>query len=419
MFIIYIFISVICFTIGLFVYKTWKNPISIYLSIWVLCISFHQSGLIYYYDLKLTTWFVIIMAEVAYVLGCVFGVIFSNSRIQKKSRSIINLESTRKILKTYIIILSVIASLSIVTKLFYIVRTYGFNLFSNILQIYKDSIYERMNYTDVFNTEGVIFIAIAFSSVYLYRYKYEHIIVLPLLLLVVSQLSSGSRGSLISGILLFSSQFILKNKKKRSISITTLGKKPKKSLMILTGILCVIVFLITFSRSGEDITLPYANDLISDNNIVYSIVFYFSVPIAVLNEYLKNPIHSHWGAATFRIFYQVLDKFGFVNYDVNFIGEYLFYTPGPSNVLTYIGELIYDFNYGAIFVVFLLGLLFSLSFCNMHKNESVFADIVTAACFSLVSLSFFAWFLRLSIFWYVLLIGGILAYIIDHRKRVD
>jgi len=418
MFIIFILFSVIFYLISITMYKARINPITIYLSIWVLCVSLHQSGLIYYYELTNTTWIVLISSEVIYVIGCMVGVMFSKNRIQKKSYSINNLESLRKTLRHYIIILSLIASLSIIPKLFYVVRIYGINLISNISQIYLDSITEKMNYAGTFNTDGFIFISVVFSAIYLYKFEFDKVILLPLLLLILSQLTSGSRGSLVSGILLFIAPFVLKNRNHKNKDIV--NKKSKKRVIMVVGILFIFLFLITYNRNDGNFTLPYASTLIqslcSKNKFIYNIVFYVSSPIAVLNEYLKNPIHSYWGAGTFRIFYIIMDKFGIGNYNVNFIEEFLYFIPAPSNALTYLGSLIYDFNYGYTVVVFLLGFLFSIFFCKMQKHESIFIEVITATCFCLVCLSFFAWFLLLSIFWYVLLIGGVLAYILDHKK---
>src|SRR5699024_6738215 len=105
------------------------------------------------------------------------------------------------------------------------------------------------------------------------------------------------------------------------------------------------------------------------------------------------------------------------SYNSNFTSDFLHYTPRLSNVMTFIGELIYDFNYlGAFVVVFILGIMFSFSYYKMRDN-SIFWALVFSVCFSLVSLSFFAWYLRLAIFWYVIIFGGILSLIIDFKTQ--
>ncbi|MDI7744013.1 O-antigen polymerase [Lysinibacillus fusiformis] len=415
-------VSVSCYFISRKIYKYKANPITIYLSVWILSVSLHQSKLIYFYDLSITTWIVIISAQLIFVTGCLFGAILPKKRVSRESISIKNSNKQRNLLKKYIIFSSLVSAIGIIPKILFVVQTYGLSLFGNISQIYTDSITGQMEYDSGLDTGGFIFVALVFGGIYLYKYRFEKVLIFPVILLILSQLTSGSRGNLIAGALLFISPLVLGFDKWKK---NNLVKKIHVNRTKVLGLLLIsVLFLITWSRSANgDLSLPYASEFMkslnSSNKTIYSIVFYFSAPIAVLNEYLQDPIHSHWGAATFRFFYIMLDQFGFVNYNVNFIGEYLYNTPIPTNVLTYIGELIYDFNYGAFLVIFILGFVFDVTFRTARGKETIFSLLLVSVTFSLVALSFFAWFLRPSIFWSVLIIGGTLALIADRSNLIE
>src|SRR5699024_11163050 len=61
------------FLLSRYLYRTILNPISIFVSIWFISVNLHQSGLIYYYPLTLTTWAVLIFTHVVYASGNLVG----------------------------------------------------------------------------------------------------------------------------------------------------------------------------------------------------------------------------------------------------------------------------------------------------------------------------------------------------------
>ena len=232
----------------------------------------------------------------------------------------------QKFLKKSIEILCIIASLDISPKFFFILKNYGINFTENIGVIYNDSIYNTMQYESSFNTEAFIFLAVVCAGIYAYEYTIKSVcVVTPLALSVMAQLSSGSRGSLVSVIILFSSQFIINKKNSKE----KVGMKNKKKIIIPVALMILIFLLITYFRSESEYELPYASSFLSKvsskSKMPYSVTFYFSSPIAVFNEYIKQPRFSmHFGGATFRIFYLFLNSLGIINYNTNFISEYLY-----------------------------------------------------------------------------------------------
>ena len=55
-------------------YHRWINPITIYAFPWVLMLSLFEMKLNYYYDLTSYTWFLVIVFQLIYNLGCYFGI---------------------------------------------------------------------------------------------------------------------------------------------------------------------------------------------------------------------------------------------------------------------------------------------------------------------------------------------------------
>lgn len=404
-----------------YLYKRILNPISIFSIIWFICINLHQSGLIYYNPLTNKTWIVIIFMLIVYSSGNLIGRelgLLSDKNLQKESTHVMKLEEkrTEKYLKRYILFFSLLSSTSIIPSLVNVINIYGLNIFLNLSSIYHESITSPVEQSPSIGFDGLIFIAVSLSGIYLSRFKFNKLILVPLFLLVLTQLTNGSRGSLATGSLLFLAPFI-SNKKKIKID-----PKQKKYIHLIIILLLGVFIGITFSRKIGDTQLPYASDFLkrisSYNKTPYSIVTYLTIPIAVLNEYLKEPTHYIFGASTFRVFYMVFNRIGLIEFDVNFTRDFLYYTPQLSNVMTFIGELIYDFKFlGAYLVVFILSVGFGFSYYKTKHSNSIFWQLIFSVCFSLIALSFFAWYLRLSIFWYVLLFGGILGIGIDIKNK--
>lgn len=404
----YIFINTIFGICSNFFYKKFWNPISVYIAVWMSSVLLHESGLIRFYSLTQKTWLVLIGSESLYMLGCLLGrIIAKKIRYQKVKQ---DGELLEHFLKKLIIFISLIVTVATFVNVWNTIQVYGVNLFVNISRVYQDSITGRNTVEKISYVSSLNFVSLVLSGIYISKFKFRKFLIWPMVLVFGDQITNGSRGSLMSGIFLFLASVIL------------FGASSKVNKKMVYGIALgggIGFLLITYFRGiGHKSTLPYASKLLRQisggSGILYRIIIYITSPLGVLNEYLKAPVYGNWGESTFRVFRNVMAKLGM---DVEFrevIDIGIYNTPIQSNVGTYVGELIKDFKIpGALFVCFLLGMLFSYSYIRYEKYASILHGILVTTYFYVVCLSFFAWYVRLVIFWYVVILGGALGFLLD------
>src|SRR5699024_9544657 len=145
--------------------------------------------------------------------------------------------------------------------------------------IYHDSITSPVEQSPSIGFDGLIFIAVSLSGIYFSRFKFNKLILEHLFLIVLTQLTNGTKGSLSKDCLLLLAPFIF-NKKKINID-----QKQKKYIHLMIILLLGVFIGITYSREIGDTQLPYASDFLkrisSYNKTPYSIVTYLTIPIAV------------------------------------------------------------------------------------------------------------------------------------------
>lgn len=411
MLLIYMMINALFFLCAKFLYKEFWNPISVYAAVWTGNVLLHESGLIEFYPFTKTTWYVMMAAETLYMLGCMIG---------RKSAKAIKYKSIHQddkqleaFLKNIILLISIIVTIVTYINIRNTTRAYGFNLLVNIARIYRDSIISLNTVETIPYISSLNFISLVLSGIYISKYRFRSFLIWPMVLAFAGQITNGSRGSLMSGIFLFLASVIL-------FGVSIKVNKKKMYGIALGGIAGFL--LITYFRGVAGINaMPYASDFLKGisgkSAVLYRVISYIANPVGVLNEYLKDPVYGYWGESTFRVFNNLFSSMGM---DIEFrevIDIGIYNTPIQSNVGTYIGELIKDFKLpGALFVCFLLGLFFSYSHIRYKKNGSIFHGILVTSYFYVVCLSFFAWYVRLVIFWYVVLFGGFLGFVIDKIK---
>lgn len=393
--------------------------------IWTLSISIHESGLISYYEITGYTWSIILYFQLIYISGCLLGKRLSKFYFKSKYKKR-DFNERRILLLKWIIIFSVISAISIIPHVVTTIRTYGVNIFENSSTIYFDSISDS-DTTGIFNLAGLSAVAITFAGIYVSEFGFNKIILFPLSLAILDQLSNGSRGFLINCLLLFLAPILIKLGNKNNKDKSNLIKNKfsiRTKIVILLPIIILLFMTVSRNANLKDtfIELPYASEFLRDignnNNIIYSVVFYLSGPIAALNEYLKNMKYGGFGVVSFRLLYQILGKLGMVSNDIPlgtaFIGT--FYTPVPSNVVSYIGFLIYEFKiFGALIATFMAAFVFSFSYVKSIKNNSLFYKTVFSVFYTLFTFSFFASYFGTSYIIYTLFIGSLIAYFIDYR----
>ena len=70
---VYLILNILYIMFSIKFYKNKINPISIYSVVWTFMTILYELKLVYYYDLTLLTWLIIIVFQIAYNFGCIVG----------------------------------------------------------------------------------------------------------------------------------------------------------------------------------------------------------------------------------------------------------------------------------------------------------------------------------------------------------
>lgn len=185
-------------------------------------------------------------------------------------------------------------------------------------------------------------------------------------------------------------------------------KKRKKDFILLGVFLICIISLKTLFRTKT-------KSIISNSTFVNKIASYMADGIGCLDLYLKNPVTVNYPQYFFRIPFLITNMLGITNISTDvFINTYKI--PFASNVITYIGELYHDFQYGLFAIIFILSAIYSYSYYVAKKTNYIFYKILFAVLSVIFFLSFFSYFGRSNTVCIALILGGICAIFIDFRR---
>lgn len=402
-----------CILFSLVLFKKVINPISLYSLIWAGIAVLYEAKLVYYYDLTAYTWLITIIFQIAYNIGCILGKTSSRGYITINPYK--NLAySDEPALKKVIIVLSIVASISIITDFLIAVKEFGLNLFLYTNQLYRarltGTIKGGIPYLGTF-----VFPALIFSGVYYRKYGFRNIILLPIILLIPRGLKTGGRLDFFTGAILYLVPIIVcktkNNKRTRIID--------KIKTVAAVAAIIIILAIITNNRSTwiryNSYMSPFMVGLVNYNPAIYNVYTYLASPLGVLNEFLKEPTFN-FGGHTFLTLYNFLNRIGFA-IPVNKYQKFYF-VPVECNVGTYIRELIEDFSIPiAIVVTLIWGFVFSYNFNRFFKSRS-YVSLVWMSTFSFaVIFSFFVWSFRSSDIWLTLFVGSLAGYYLDNKKK--
>jgi oligosaccharide repeat unit polymerase len=418
---VYILLNFALYYIGKVIFRKKINPISLYSFIWVPMLIAYELKFIYYYNLTLTTWFVIISFQLAYSFGCAIGQLKFN-----KEKSINNIivqsddiyldlsnKKIRQHLKTVILFLSGISALAIVPNFISLVNNYGIDILQYTNQIYHDRLSGSQGFELIPYLGTIVHLAVILSGVFIARYGVRLFIFIPIILLILNMLPTGGRSDFILAILYLTFPLLLMGKR---IKLT---KKQIIGLFVAVLSIIVIFSKITNSRSAwvsaNSHMSPLMVKLVNINPAFYKIYEYFTIPVGVLNGYLIDPVYS-FGINSFGTFISILNKLGAnLNYQRYQDG---YYTPIYSNVGSYIRELIQDFTYiGGIFVIIIFAFIFGKCF-SIQKAKKTFTSEIYVSLFSvIIFMSFFVWFYRETVFWVTTFLGLPIGLYLDKYSR--
>ena len=420
---IYIATNIIYILFGTVFCRAWINPVSIYSIVWAAMVALYQLKLVYYYDLTMTTWLIIIIFQAAYNVGCIVGKRrYSNKSDVKKQpdSTITGSAGEEKDLRAVIIILCILCSISVISNLQIAIRAYGFNLLKYTNHLYADrlagDIEPGIPYFGV-----CVYPALIYSGIYYKRFGFRKVVLLPIALLLLGTLKSGGRLGIVMGtcLLVFSLIFERNRIAMEGDGKPELKKRQGVNLGMILGIsVCLIMFvIITKNRSTWIEHNPYMSPLmlqiVDRNPSTYKNYVYITSPLGVLNEFLKEPTFC-FGGHTFLTLYNFLNKFG-AKIPVNQYQTF-YYTPLRSNVGTFIRELIEDFKIPlALVVTSITGLVFSYNYSRFMKRGSYLNGVWVSTFAFAMLFSFFTWHFRSSSMWITLFVGSIVGYVMDKR----
>jgi len=421
----YIIMNIFYIAFSIKFYRTKINPISIYSILWTIMVVLYELKLVYYYDLTINTWLVIILFQLAYNFGCMLGKTKRSSKAgnDKLLYSSDNDNKDERDLRWTIIIFSLISLISTVSNLAIAIKLYGINLLNYTNQLYIDrltgNIEESIPYIGVF-----VFIALIFAGIYIKKYGFRIFILLPIILICLSSLKSGGKVSFAIGFFLVLFPIVFKKdyRLKNIIQDIRVRSNRIQKLKIFIGLSIFIVFfiLITINRS-QGVTYnsymsPFMMKMVKYSPTFYKIFVYITGPLGVLNEFLKDTAFN-FGGHSFLTIYNFLNKFGA---DIPVNTYQTFYTvPIKINVGTYIRELIEDFKIIlALMVTFITGVVFSYNYVKIRIQDSYINVIWASTLAYVIFMSFFMWSFRSSTFWIILIVGSISGYILDRRRII-
>jgi oligosaccharide repeat unit polymerase len=404
---------VLVFIISKKIYKRKINPMTIYTFTWFFCFFIYSCGIIKFIPINWETFWFIYGANLCVVVGCIIGKILAYinlnfSRIKIKRAT----ENKKGIMKKVILWTSILAAIEIIPNVYESITQYGFNLIANTSTLYFNELSSTQD--SAVSLSAFIFVTAAFLGMYISDYGFDKSLIIPIVILSLFAVSKGSRGTFVIIMSLVIAAMTLPSKRTEKIHKLLKHNRLKKISLVILFV--TIIIAITMSRQSVDKSV-YANYAVVSflaNSVFVSIFGYFGSGIGCLDQFLFNPIEQNYPRFFFRVFFILFNKLGITSVDTEF-NLPTYYIPMPANVITYIGELYYDFGNWLFLVIIIMAMLFSVSFCKAQKNGSIFQRNTYAVMFTIFTLSFFANFGHTAGVWYALILGGLLGIFVDNK----
>lgn len=400
----FLFCLFILFFSKTFVSKKLSNPINVYTIMWFLIFFIHESNFIKINEISEETFIIIIVAHFFFAFGGCFGFKLK-CRLFKCGLHKRNDHDKKRLLKKILVITSLIAAIGVVNEFYNNNLLRGSNVVENFAMMYKDQLEDDRESN--FSLESLVYVITPLLGVYAFNYGLEKFLLIPLMDLILFGLSNGSRGPFIILMFLLSAFLTLKYYNKSSADIDRFYDKNKKNIIRTLSVFCMIIFVITLSRND------YETNVV-DNPIVVFLVTYLAGGISGLDQFINSPNIVYYPQYFFRVPFILFNKLDITHIDT-FYTVPTFYIPFPTNVYTYIGELIHDFGYFFFIPCFFLGYLSCRCYYQSISNRSFCSMIIYSGLFSVIGLSFFANFIHVAALWYVFILGGGIGYVLDNK----
>lgn len=414
MIIIYTIINLLIIGYSKSIFNSIFNPVSVYAVVWGVAVFFHECGLIYYFELTMFTWSIIIGMQIIFSVFCILG-----SEIQfSPHKNIVNNDIVaREKLAKYIIICIFLSGFSIMVNLYHVIEVYGFMLIGAISDIYFDRVNQTQEIEMVPYLGAFLPVAMSLLGIYVKKFGFTYLLGVAFLLSFLNALTSGGRAGIVFSMLIFINSYLLTHKKKEFNKKSFFGAITRKRILIILAIAAFAIMILSISvqrvlgANTYYATLLFYNIFGVDNVLAYKIISYIGAPIGALNEYLYTCEFS-FGKNTFLILFNLMHRLGFMDKVAQYQAFYM--TPIPCNVATWLRELIQDFTIiGAVIVVGFWGVWISYIFTKSKNNQGMRFTSVGAIMLMVTELSFFDWKMRSTEIWIALFFAYLIARRID------
>lgn len=380
-------------------YKSFFNPVVIYVIPWSIICFFYELKLIRFVPISTEAWLVILFGYLSFIAGLVLTNVVLGYSHKVNTITFFD-DKNGKIIYNVILITGILSIIISLLNWKYLINKFGSitNIFLQANRIYQmrvdGELPEAVPYVYL-----VSYVGVYFSGIYTALTKRVNIIViLPFLGVILKDIANFGRVGILLAVLLFIFTFFLSNKWFTGSKYFNL-KENKKIITVFIIVLVLSIFgasLIKSTRGAfehfKGTNVKLAN--LSKNFLISpSVYFYFSSHIGVLSKYLENPIpNTSFGSNTFLPIYNFLSKFELV--EKKSVYQKGYFIPQWSNTGTYLRELHEDFGYVGIFLVpFIIGFLISYLSYRFENNPNLYNLLLLVYLYLIVA---FTWLMMIT-----------------------
>lgn len=424
-----VIIFLISLVIGRLLFSRLFNHISLYSFVWFIIVFLFDQRLIRYNPITISTWLIIILAYLSFLLGVLTAYTAAKMNNEEKIFLINNedyfnscwFRDDAKLLMKLVVVLGIIGILVAVQNWYVLLKKFGNvqTVLLNASLVYKMRV-QRTIEGQIPYLFTLSYVAVFFAAVYsAFKNKITLVTIIPFLGVILKEMSQSARAGILNAVLLFISTFLIfrffKSEKKRQ-------KLSNKNLMlgtiILVALVIVSVTLVKITRvTNEKIkgASTQLNKLETNAFVSPTIYLYFSGHIGTLDKVLKAEERSKLPAEkTLTMFYSTIAKFDLVKRPKDHDKGY--FIPVWINTGTFLREIYSDYGIiGTLLVPYLLGLLTTIYWYRFMRTGNFIDLVILAHLYVVIGFSFVIFSVRLATWVFPIILLPIIIKFIESR----
>lgn len=406
-------------------YRSFFNPIALYVIPWCFISFFYELKLIRFIEISTHTWFVIIWGYLSFLFGLLISkLIFKEDYTSEKFNYKFS-EKEKRVIYYIIMVSSILGIIISLLNWRYLINKFGSitNVFLQANVIYQmrveGEIPEAVPYLYIISYVGIFFGGI-YTAI---TKRISFVVVLPFIAVILKEIANFGRAGILLAVFCFIFTFLYANKYINGGKYFKI-KENKKIFVVFLIILVLSVLGASLVKSTRGAfehfkgTNTKLANLSKNFFISPSVYFYFSSHIGVLSKYLESPTpNTSFGSNTFLPIYNLLSKFELVEKKSFYQKGY--FIPQWSNTGTYLREIHEDFGDAGIFIVpFLIGFLVSYLLYRLNNNFNLYNLLFVVYGIVLVAFTWLTMITRLSHWLFGLIFNLITVYIYYKTSRI-